>query len=32
MLGISNVLMVDGIPLEAVVQKQKKNLLSSPQL
>jgi len=32
MLGISNVLIVDGTPLEAVMQKQQKNLLSSPQL
>jgi hypothetical protein len=32
MLGISNVLSVDGMPLEVMMQKQKKNLLSSPQL
>jgi hypothetical protein len=32
MLGISSVLMVDGTPLEVVVQIQKKTLLSSPQL
>jgi hypothetical protein len=30
MLGISDVLIVDGTPLEAVMQKQKKNLLLSP--
>jgi hypothetical protein len=32
MLDISDVLMVDGTPLETVVQKQMKNLLLSPQL
>jgi hypothetical protein len=32
MLGISNVLSVDGTPLEVEMQKQKKNLLSSAQL
>jgi hypothetical protein len=32
MLGISSEYSVDGTPLEVVMQKQKKNLLSPPQL
>jgi hypothetical protein len=32
MLGVSDVLSVDGTTLEVLMQKQKKTLLSSPQL